>query len=398
MRVLTILLFVLNGIGCLRAADPLGGWTVVDSPANNGLQLVSAAYGAGRFVAVGRGGFSSSADAIHWNHGHFFGADEGVALYHRVIYASGRFVAITRNPLYGSSGIITSTDGVKWVASWAGHGQLLDVAYGAGQFIAAGDEMTVISPDGDNWTQHVVARFTPSAFISLTAVAFGNGRFVALAVESIPKPATGYDNHFISSVTSADGIHWERHPGAPMGDAYNGSIAFDSGQFVVATGAAIYASVDGAEWTQSLAALDGYEFRSVSFGAGQFIVPCSGGPPGANPHGLIFSSRDGGNWSAHSIDPIPLSAVYGDGALVVVGEQTIKSGPIVNLEFRAGQAAASKSLLLSGQSGRDCTVEKSADLSSWTPLRSLQIGSNGTAEVGITTVGGTALFYRVRSE
>ena len=109
-------------------------------------------------------------------------------------YGNGRFVAVGFD-VWDTSGpvIETSTDGSTWVFQAApGAGGLSRVAYGGGYFAAVGEEpqygvgygqvrgsLTVLtSADGVTWAQRPVSGMQ----MSLKAIAYGNGHFVAVGL------------------------------------------------------------------------------------------------------------------------------------------------------------------------------------------------------------------------
>jgi hypothetical protein len=108
----------------------------------------------------------------------------------KVEYLNGIFVAVGEN-----GAIVTSSDGVYWVARNSGTNEpLCDVAYGNGIFVAISRFGTILtSPDAEVWTIRKTAQKEPYT-IYLLNVSYVNGVFAA----------TGYGAVY----TSHDGIDW----------------------------------------------------------------------------------------------------------------------------------------------------------------------------------------------
>ena len=99
-----------------------------------------------------------------------------------------KFVAVGHNGLR-----VTSADGVAWDKPQVGkEGETYRaVAYGNGVFVAVGQNRALVSPDGINWTEHLVAQ---AAFSGIT---FGDGKFLGV----------GFMNR---RITSVDGMSWSQ--------------------------------------------------------------------------------------------------------------------------------------------------------------------------------------------
>jgi hypothetical protein len=122
------------------------------------------------------------------------------------------------------------------------------LAYGNGTFVAVGNEDTVtdannslgvyfVSTDGIAWTRVVGEPNMPA-----DAVAFGNGRFVALATGFLGTSLIPFARAF----ESTDGLAWtgtDLPDPLPLGD-----IAFGDGMFVVVGKGTLIQSTDGLAW------------------------------------------------------------------------------------------------------------------------------------------------------
>jgi hypothetical protein len=147
--------------------------------------LVALAYGLNQFVAVGRshsladgtagGAVLRSLDALTWER-HLIPGVSGLS---GVAFGGDRFVAVGMSS-QGEAMIATSIDGVAWDARTEFEGELEDIAYGNGVFVATGfgrlegelTPLTSISEDGIAWDHHRS---------SLRNVAFVQGRFLGEA-------------------------------------------------------------------------------------------------------------------------------------------------------------------------------------------------------------------------
>lgn len=205
-------------------------------------------------------------------------------------------------------------------------GWVYGTAYGNGIYVAGGSSNTIItSPDAINWTARVSA-FSGS-FVDIAAVAFGNGRFVAVS--------GGANNSWSLSTdqiqTSTDGLNWTAvdmtaHRVAASGGTFPPAvrcITFGNGQFIAAGNdgttfdAAIFTSTDGITWVKQNTGLPTGNFAgltSVKFAGGQYIA--------VGPNGLVLTSPDGVTWTKRTaVTPNVLRDVaYGNGKYVAVGD------------------------------------------------------------------------------
>jgi hypothetical protein len=103
----------------------------------SGEWFLDVTYGDGQYLAVGESDILTSPDGFNWtNHP---GAGQWL---NSVTYGNGQFVAVGT-----SASIVSSTDGVNWVAHFSGTGKgLLGIAYGNGVFEAVGDVILESQP------------------------------------------------------------------------------------------------------------------------------------------------------------------------------------------------------------------------------------------------------------
>jgi hypothetical protein len=172
------------------------------------------------------------------------------------------------------------------------------VAYGQGTFVVTHDDSVLISTDGADWSEHLVATNA-----SLVNVAFLNGNFIALG-----------NGLYISS----DGISWSET--APISGT---AVTYGRGLYVVA-GSTIHTSPDLTTWTESDL---GHDYLDVAYGLGTFVaVGYRLGNSSAGEVSLaeVAWSRDGRRWNHvygnSPAGPRPLGGVtYANGTFIGVG-------------------------------------------------------------------------------
>ncbi|SEG73884.1 cadherin-like beta sandwich domain-containing protein [Paenibacillus sp. UNC499MF] len=163
--------WVIAGYSGVILSSPDGiAWTARTSGTTN--NFYSAAYGGGLFAAVGSAGtIRTSPDGITWTT-----RSGGPGDLMGVTYGAGQFVAGGLNQK-----ALTSSDGITWTprtVSVAGM-NLYGIAYGANKYVAVGDiggpGAIISSPDGITW---VAEKTGIGGF--LNHVGFAGGRFVTL--------------------------------------------------------------------------------------------------------------------------------------------------------------------------------------------------------------------------
>jgi hypothetical protein len=195
-----------------------------------------------KFVAIAAAGTNNAnllltdADTDTWNAGTALPNTSFAAL----TYGNGVFVAVGGGG--GSGSAATSTDGISWVSRTTptlGAGTLTGVTYGAGYYVAinGGGDEAFRSTNGIVWTS---AGNLPAAAI-WSSVAYGNGRFVAIA-NSSNEVAISYDS----------GATWIVSPSMLPSNELWVTVKYGQGLFVaVAEGTDICAtSQDGITWTK----------------------------------------------------------------------------------------------------------------------------------------------------
>jgi hypothetical protein len=158
----------------------------------------------------------------------------------RAAYGNGTFVAVGgwQSPIAGDSRgvILYSPDGFDWKeTSPSGSGWLYDVCWGGGSFIAVCQAQSdgPDDPLAGRWVRHAIQSDDGRGWHELRlpirgpvqTVAYGNGRFVAVAIEN---PG---DNSRATLLTSVDSVHWTR-TGQSVASADRWTLAFGGGTFL----------------------------------------------------------------------------------------------------------------------------------------------------------------------
>jgi hypothetical protein len=178
------------------------------------------------------------------------------------------------------------------------------MGFGDGLFVGlTWNTYAATSPDGITWTQ----RSLPSS-ANWSSVAYGNGRFVAVA---------GYTSFSSATAYSDDGITWTAvtgNTGKWVSIAYGGGV-FCAANFANST---VQTSTDGTSWTsRSVTFIKNWE--QVLYGNGRFVLR-ENGTGGTT---TFSTSTDGGvTWSANSVTMTTNAMSFGNGRFVCIGYNT----------------------------------------------------------------------------
>lgn len=153
---------------------------------------------------------------------------------------------------------------------------LTKVRYGAGNFLAVGENGTLISSDaGAGWTLHDTGYSR-----TISDIAFGNGIYIASALEAG------------TLLISTDLTSWEII--TPAGLPYNNrSLIFHAGKFYMCgSGGTVSTSTDGTSW-ETFETGTTEHLEDITYGGGQLICV------GANS--TIATSPDSVNWTLRPV-------------------------------------------------------------------------------------------------
>jgi hypothetical protein len=268
-------LFVAVGHNGLRIASENGTDWKHQQSGKEGETYRAAAFGNGRFVAVGSYGggniFASTRDGITWE---TRTKDGKYSKYVRGLgFGNGQFLGIGGDPgSVGSSSpfVLRSADGVTWddYTNIPGKHILRRVAFGNKLFAGVGDRgRRAASPDGTNWTDAPDAK----AIDTLVDVAFGNGVFVGVGLHGL-------------RMSTRDGLAWGHRQVGEEGEHLN-SVVWTGDRFVAVGAGATYESADGRDWSRRP---NRDAPLAVAYGGGVFV--------GSRWKGRILRSTDSVEW------------------------------------------------------------------------------------------------------
>jgi hypothetical protein len=224
-----------------------------------------------------------------------------------VTYGDGKWVAL------GHSAIVAdSLDASTWTEYSVPAGSWQAVAYGNGRFVALSSTTAspeeLVSTDGQSWTP-VTGPTGP-----WTALTFGGGRFVAVS-----------SNGQIDA--STNGTQWREvwnH-----GNLAFTSVAYGNGHFIAADSAlgAVGLSTNGVNWSRLFPARNAVtDWGAVVYGEGEFVAL-----DGSNS-GDFATSVYGYVWTLHSLSPAEAidSATFGCGSFVGIGQSAALTGNFIS--------------------------------------------------------------------
>ena len=379
------------------ASDPLDTWAIRNtSNLTGGLRAIT--FANGQFVAAGDGGtIATSPDGDKWTQ-----VPSGTKLNLRAIaYADSQYVAVGGSSVgpNGTSGILTSPDGLNWIERFRGIGLFNAVAHGDDRWVVVGGPDTEAAPilvwsdDGINWTPAKGPGVEPGVdAISLDGAAYGNGEFVAVYPGfdfSVPRSAT---------YVSCDGMDWTSLDGVKGLRA----VMFVNGQFVAVGGytgsgggylfsqTVIATSRNGTGWTLSAdISSPGGVMQAIAYGAGQFV---------AAGETAVFSSPDAKRWISHPVETVATGVAYGNGRFVLACGGILRSGP-VGPKLQASLSPEGHFIgRLSGVDGQQIAIQTSTNLVGWNTFTNVTI-TNGVGN--FTDSPGTnssKYFYRAVSQ
>jgi hypothetical protein len=251
--------YLVSYVGNTFLADG-GKWSVDGTNWYAGTGMITgnstarAAFGNGTYVTVARSSgsvnasFYTSSDGKNWTIRTVAVGAINRASARGVAFGAGRFVAMMNTSASATGNVLPrhSVDGITWNASAAPTGlvantlsDIAGLAYGAGLFVAVGvansaglaTNRYLTSPDGVTWT----ARSLPLS-LSWKDVAFGNGRFTAIA--------SG-----LAALTSVDGINWTQ-VNMPTSADWE-TLTYGGGKWIAVAPTTTTAAIssDGITWT-----------------------------------------------------------------------------------------------------------------------------------------------------
>jgi hypothetical protein len=227
-----------------------------DKGADDSNNLMSVAFGKGKFVCVGGGGWSKETQAGH---------------------------------------ILVSTDGRDWREVAKYPFRVNPVLFLADRFVAGGPKKNLLwSPDGEKWNEGATIELPkdfPGWAFWFRSGAAGNGVFVFMG-------NANKDQKTWWCLTTRDGQKIESFSLTAPGSR---GLAFGAGKFVAVNPSDIQHSADGKSWTPATGAPQD-EFRGIVWTGKMFVVSGKAG---------TYSSADGVAWKPFG-KPAPGSIVWAD--------------------------------------------------------------------------------------
>ena len=279
----------------LRAASYTGGsWTVVsnltapvailtstDSGATwtNRATAVTqqnlhslATNGTSHLIAVGPGGtILRTTDGATWTQ-----VSSGVSVeLEGAVYGAGKYIVT------GANGrILTSSDGTMWTVATAGADYLSGAVFFNNQFLVTGNNGRILkSPDGSTWTTATVFSSNPMGNEDggqVRDLAYGAGLYLAVS----------QDGRVASSVDAAT---WVSVDTGVTAEAFG--VAYGNGKFLLPTSAGILSSINGTAWTLSPAPVIPDWDSGTLFIGGQFYAGAGLNSFITSPDGLTWTGH-----------------------------------------------------------------------------------------------------------
>ncbi len=294
-----------SGFNVMTSPDGIT-WTTRPG-VNTAMQGVAYSSSLGLFAAVGTNFVTTSPDGITWT----TRAAASAATWFGVVWDATNSLFISANNNGASNQIMTSPDGITWtiratdsaVAGW----KYLTTNAGVtvGGLAAASTPGNILrSADGVTWNAR-----SANGDLTWNAVAYGAGLYVAVA-------STGIGNRVM---TSPDGVVWTPRTSAAdnawYGVAYSASLGLFVAVSDTGTGNRVMTSPDGITWTIRVSASD-KAWRAVVWGeaAGVFVATSITGATFDN----VMTSPDGITWTLRTV-PVSgswPSVAYGNGLFV----------------------------------------------------------------------------------
>lgn len=334
--------------------DP--NWSAMQKVMPSASQWYNVVWNGSVFCAIGAGGgVATSPDGSTWTAQTINSADYGGApSWYSLGTLGSMIIAMGYNGGFQFCCSISTDNGITWriptngLPPWpaANGGYWGSVAYNGAVFCAGGNAGpyavgvdVIVTPDGDNWTEHVGA--LPGSTNSIWKIGAARsgayaGRFVAVNIN------LGWG--IGDTATSTDGVTWVHHVGAMPSSAgawstpkHNGSL-FCS---VMKNSALSATSADGITWTVGALPVSS-EWVAVDWNGDVWVAVSSVASGSVN---VAAVSQDGLNWtqkaligsvawSALASDTASnISAVVAGGGATVADKVTASIGTDVNPAF-----------------------------------------------------------------
>lgn len=194
----------------------------------------------------------------------------------RVMYGKGQFIAYTNSGTSWNR----STDGINWVSATGPGSGITNIVYQNGVFVAlypGSRTASFYSNDGITWTSLSLpfSDQTNPGDYGFASIAAGNGVFVATGYTSL-----NYNPNTMTTWWSVDGVNWTKSLAAlPYGTVATSSgtqITFNGSHFFATTndgGNGALASLDGQTWYNYNALNSQFSVQNMRNSRGQMAYP-----------------------------------------------------------------------------------------------------------------------------
>ena len=329
----TLAILLCLGALCTAQAQTWSTATVpAGVPADPNHAFYTVAHNGTKFVASG-GELSvvSSTDGVNWTYdGQMSNATLASVFDLAWIPYLNKWVAATNVNMLTNSVIYTSANGTTWTPTNSGiaSGIVNNFATDGTKIIGTANNAgrLVKSTDASTWTVQTLTGVTTAALFSIIHVP-STSNWVAVGGSG-------------TIITSSDGNTWKKQT-SPVSTSFR-AVAYGNGRYVaVSNGAGIAAwSTDAVTWTQASTGLVSQGLARMIFVNGIFLA--------VGTNGAIVSSTDGATWSVphtanaagENISDVAASGTGGTAKLVAVGGSTT---PIIR-HINASAASAVSAL------------------------------------------------------
>ena len=316
------------------------------------LALQSITYGNNLFLAItGAGEIIQSPDGMTWTSQPAQGGNPS-----KVTFVNNRFVIV-------DYGMKLSADGTNWASPNYVYPVLTNLIYAGGYYVGVGSGVgsgnggsILYSQNLTNWTTAI----NDASSYGLSAVAYGNGTFVAAGMHGLIRTSTDHlnwpirkqsltylgnlygikyiNNEFVAGGTGgvSPGGYGEYSPllfsGPPGGNNWYArpsgvfsaiwDLACGQGRYVVVNASGLTTSTNGSNWTSVSSGLSS-QLAGLTFANNLFVLTAWGGGISTSPDGLTWTARTSG--STRNL----WGVAYGNGLWVAVGQAFSSTGAYI---------------------------------------------------------------------
>lgn len=245
-------------------------WTTRNTPVPQVWKRLSLANNR-YFVVDGYGQMLSSSDAFTWMPIATPAPTSMAQSWSKVVYGNGVYVTIASVNSAGKN-VMTSTDGVTWVLRAMPSSKTADVIiFANGKFVAITGGLALVSSDGITWTVNTSTALNLAMFENVQDVTYGNSTYMAML-----------DTH---AVLSPDAVTWTSYV-APNSRT---AVVHDGTKFVsVGYYANDATSLNGTSWGET-ASTDTDENRYVGYDFGAYVAMTTWGDASFSRDGVTWA-------------------------------------------------------------------------------------------------------------